>query len=43
MDGSVGFVVDGGVVLGVVVCPIVTALIPVVVKLLLRFLEAELP
>ncbi len=28
MDGSVGFVVDGWVVLGVVVCPIVTALYP---------------
>ena len=37
MDGSVGFVVDWWVVLGVVVCPIVTALIPVVAKLLLRF------
>jgi hypothetical protein len=34
MDGSVGFVVDWWVVLGVVVCPIVTALIPVVAKLL---------
>ena len=43
MDGSVGFVVDWWVVLGVVVCPIVTALIPVVVELLLRFLAAEPP
>ncbi len=38
MDGSVGFVVDWWVVLSVVVCPIVTALIPVLVELLLRFL-----
>ncbi len=37
MDGSVGFVVDRWVVLGVVVCPIVTAFIPVVAELLLRF------
>ena len=37
MDGSVGFMVDGWVVLGVVVCPIVTAFIPVVAELLLRF------
>ncbi len=43
MDGSVGFVVDGWVVLGVVVCPDVTAFIPVVVELLLRFLVAEPP
>ncbi len=42
MDGSVGFVVDWWVVLGVVVCPIVTALIPVVAELLLRF-SAEVP
>ncbi len=41
MDGSVGFVVDGWVVLGVVVCPIVTVFIPVVAELLLRFLAAE--
>ncbi len=37
MGGSVGFVVDWWVVLGVVVCPIVTALIPVVAELLLRY------
>jgi hypothetical protein len=43
MDGSVGFVVDGWVVLGVVVCPIVTAFIPIVAELLLRFLAAEPP
>ncbi len=30
MGGSVGFVVDWWVVLGVVVCPVVTALIPAV-------------
>jgi hypothetical protein len=41
MDGSVGFVVDGWVVLGEVVCPIVTAFTPVVVDLLLRFSAAE--
>jgi hypothetical protein len=41
MDGSVGFMVDWWAVLSVVVCPIVTALIPVVAKLLLRFLAAE--
>ncbi len=43
MDGSVGFVVDWWGVLGVVVCPIVTALIPVVAELLLRFTAAEPP
>ncbi len=43
MDGSVSFVVDWWVVLGVVVYPIVTAFIPVVVKLLLRFLAVEPP
>ena len=43
MDGSVGLMVDGWVVLGVAVCPIVTALIPVVAELLLRFSAAELP
>jgi hypothetical protein len=43
MDGSVGFVVDWWVVLGVVVCPIVTAHIPVVAELLLRFTAAEPP
>jgi hypothetical protein len=43
MDGSVGFVVDGWVVLGVVVCPVVTAFIPVVVELLLGFLVVEPP
>jgi hypothetical protein len=37
MDGFVGFVVDWWVVLGVVVCPIVTALIPVVAELFLGF------
>ena len=40
MDGSVGFVVDWWVVLGVVVCPVVTALISVA-ELLLRFLSAN--
>ncbi len=43
MDGSVGFVLDWWVVLGVVVCPVVTALIPVVVELLLRLLAVEPP
>jgi hypothetical protein len=43
MDGSVGFVVDWWVVFGMVVCPIVTALIPVVAELLLRFSAAEPP
>jgi hypothetical protein len=43
MDGSVGFAVDWWVVLGVVVCPVVTAFIPVVGELLLRFLAAEPP
>ncbi len=43
MDGSVGFVVDWWVVLGVVVCPVVTTLIPVVAELLLRLLAAEPP
>ncbi len=43
MNGSVGLVVDGWVVLGVVVCPIVAAFIPVVVELLLRFSAAEPP
>ncbi len=43
MDGSVGFMVDWWVVLGVVVFPVVTALIQVVAELLLRFLAAEPP
>ncbi len=43
MGGSVGFVVDWWVVLGVVVFPVVTALIPVVVELLLRLLAVEPP
>ncbi len=43
MDGSVGFMVDWWVVLGVVVCPVVTTLIPVVVELLLRLSAAEPP
>jgi hypothetical protein len=43
VDASVGFVVDECVVLGVVVCPIVTAFIPLVAELLLRFLAAEPP
>ncbi len=43
MDGSVGFVVDGWVVLGVLACPIVTAFIRVVAELLLRFLAAKPP
>jgi hypothetical protein len=43
MDGSVGFMVDCWVVLGVEVCPIATALIPVVADLLMRFSAAEPP
>ncbi len=43
MDGSVGFMVDWWVVLGVVVCPIVAARIPVAAELLLRFSAAEPP
>jgi hypothetical protein len=43
MDGSVGFVVHGWVVLGVVVCPIMAAFILVVAELLLRFLAVEPP
>ncbi len=43
MDGSVGFMVDRWVVLGVVVCPFGTALIPVVAELLLGFSAAEPP
>ena len=43
MDGSVGFVVDWWVVLGVVVFPVVAALIPVVAELLLRLSAAEPP
>jgi hypothetical protein len=43
MDGSVGLVVDGWVVLGVVVCPVVVAFTAVVVELLLRFLAAKPP
>ncbi len=43
MDGSVGFVVDGWVVLGVIVCPTVTAFILVVEELLLRFSAAKPP
>ncbi len=43
MDGSVGFVVDWRLVLGVVVRPIVTALITVVAELLLGLLAVESP
>ncbi len=43
MDGSFSFVVDWWVVLGVVVCPFVTALIPVAAEPLLRFSKAEPP
>jgi hypothetical protein len=43
MDGSAGFVVDWWVVIGVVVCTIVTALIPVVAELLLRLSAVEPP
>ncbi len=43
MDGSVGLMVDGWVVFGVVICPIVAAFIPVVTELLLRLFEAEPP
>jgi hypothetical protein len=43
MDGSVGPIVDGRVVLGVLVCPTVAAFIPVVAELLLRLLAAEPP
>ncbi len=43
MDGSVGFVVDWWVVLGVVVYPVVTILIPVVAELLLGLLAVEPP
>jgi hypothetical protein len=43
MDGSVGLMVDGGVVFGVVFCPIVAAIIPVVTELLLRFSAVEPP
>jgi hypothetical protein len=43
MDGSVGLMVDGWVVLGAVVCPIVAAFIPVVTELLLRFSASEPP
>jgi hypothetical protein len=43
MDGSVGLVVDRWVVLGAVVCPIVAAVIPVIVELLFRFLAEEPP
>ncbi len=38
MDGSFGLTVDGWVVFGVVVCPIMAASIPVLTELLLRFL-----
>jgi hypothetical protein len=41
MNGSDGFVVDQWVVLGVVISPIVTAHIPVVAELLLRFWAAK--
>ena len=41
MDGSVGFVVDWWVMLGVVVCPIVAAFILVGAELLLRVSAAE--
>ncbi len=43
MDGFVGSVVDRWVVLGVVVCPVVATLIPVVAELLLRLSAAEPP
>ncbi len=43
MDGSVDLMVDGWVVFGVVVCPIVATSIPVVTELLLRFSAAEPP
>jgi hypothetical protein len=43
MCGSVGLMVDGWVVFGVVVCPIVAAFIPVVTKLLLGFSALEPP
>jgi hypothetical protein len=43
MYGSVGLVVDGWVVFGVVVCPIVAAFIPLVTELLLRFSALEPP
>ncbi len=43
MDGSGGFVIDCWVVLGVVVSPLVTALIPLVAELLLILSAAEPP
>ncbi len=43
MYGSVGLVVDGWVVFGVVVCPIVAAIIPVVTELMLGLLASEPP
>ncbi len=43
MCGSVGFVVDGWVVFGVVVGQIVAAFVPVEVKLFLGFLALEPP
>jgi hypothetical protein len=43
MDESVGLVVDGCVVFGVVVFPIVAAFIPVVTELLLKFSALEPP
>jgi hypothetical protein len=43
MCGSVGFVVDGRVVFGVIVGQIATAFVPVVAKLFLRFMASEPP
>ena len=43
MCGSVGFVVDGRVMFGVVVGQIATAFVPVVAELFLRFTASEPP
>jgi hypothetical protein len=43
MCGSVRFVVDGWVVFGVVVCPIVAAFVPVVMELMFGFLALGPP
>ncbi len=41
--GFVGLMVDGWMVFGVIVCPIVAAFIPVIIELLLGILALEPP
>ncbi len=43
MCGFIKIVVDGWVMFGVVVCPIVAAFVPVVMELMLEFSASEPP